>query len=168
LDLHREKLSKRYNYGKDLKIWEFAFPRNKALFDKKAKRIFIPCKERISKKRYFRFTLANENVFPLQDVTGILQKSNCRESIEYVLAFLNNERVFNWLIYNGIVKGDIVEFSEAPLASIPYRPINWNDDTEVLIHNDIVNNVKAYISSKEDIYIDQINNNFNMLLDGKS
>src|SRR5574344_1406435 len=72
--LFSDKLKNRYSYGKDLKIWEFAFPRNEALFRRQEKRIFIPCKERISCKDYFRFAIADKNIFPLQDVTGILKK----------------------------------------------------------------------------------------------
>ena len=160
---YSEPLSKRYNYGKDLKIWEFAFPRNERLFDRKEKRIFIPCKERISSKQYFRFALADSGVYPLQDVTGILRKKNCREDIEYVLAYLNNKRVFEWLRFNGIVKGDIVEFSEAPVASIPYRPIDWTDEYEVDIHNNIVSATKQYIQTKDKSFLSQIESNFNLL-----
>ena len=160
---YSESLSRRYNYGKNLKIWEFAFPRNERLFGRKEKRILIPCKERISSKRYFRFALADSNVYPLQDVTGILRKRNCRKEIEYVLAYLNNKRVFEWLRYNGIVKGDIVEFSEAPIASIPYRPIDWTDDHEVDIHNNIVSATKQYIQTKDKSFLSQIESNFNLL-----
>lgn len=165
---YSESLSKRYNYGKDLKIWEFAFPRNERLFERKEKRIFIPCKERISSKRYFRFALADSNVYPLQDVTGILRKRNCREEIEYVLAYLNNKRVFEWLRFNGIVKGDIVEFSEAPVASIPYRPINWDNQKEVDIHNNIVTATQNYIRTKEKSFLSQIETNFNLLFYGNN
>lgn len=43
---------------------------------KEEKRIFVPCKERISNKDYFRFALVDEGVFPTQDVTAIFRKSN--------------------------------------------------------------------------------------------
>lgn len=69
--------------------------------------------------------------YPTQDITAIFRKENCRESLEYILAYLNNERVFEWLSLNGIVKGAIVEFSEAPIASIPFHSINWNNEEEV-------------------------------------
>lgn len=160
-------LSKRYNYGKDLKIWEFAFPRNEMLFNREEKRILIPCKERISSKHYFRFALAESNIFPLQDVTGILRRKNCREDIEYILAYLNNSRVFDWLKYNGIVKGGIVEFSEAPIASIPYRPINWDDPYEVELHDGIVKDTRLYIQTKNKNHIVDVEQRFNTLFYGK-
>lgn len=149
LFIYRDDLLKRYSYGRDLQIWEFAFPRNQALFKKEQERIFVPCKERISNKQYFRFAIAGSTTFPLQDVTAILKKQNCKESIYYILAYLNSGRVFEWLKYNGIVKGEIVEFSEAPLSSIPYRCINWNDEKEVKCHNDIVKYTQQYVDTKD-------------------
>lgn len=161
---YRKELEGRYDYGKDTKYWEFVFPRNLSLFSRKAKRILVPCKERISNKDHFRFVLADEGVYPLQDVTGILLKPNCRESIEYVTAFLNNRRVYEWLGFNGIVKGYIVEFSEAPIASIPYRPINWDNSDEVKVHDTITRAVKDYIRFKKPETLNTIDNNFNKLL----
>jgi len=45
--------------------------------------------------------------------------------------------VYQWLFYKGIVKGSIVEFSERPFASIPFRKIDWNNNPEIVIHNSI-------------------------------
>ena len=157
------RLAGRYSYQRDIPYWEFVFPRNQKLFERKEARIFVPCKERISNKRYFRFCYAPSGVFPTQDVTAIFRKPTCRESIEYLLAFLNNRRVFSWLELNGIVKGAIVEFSEAPIASIPYRPINWGNDEEVSIHKSITEEVRMYLFDKEEKHIDSINNHFNQL-----
>lgn len=161
-----EDLEQRYNYGKDIPYWEFVFPRNYALFSRQEKRIMVPCKERISNKNHFRFVLAGPEYYPLQDVTCILRKSNCRESIEYLLAYLNNDRVFEWLAFNGIVKGYIVEFSEAPIASIPYRPINWDEEREVQIHDAITGAVNRFIATRDETYLNIINQNFNYLFHG--
>lgn len=158
-----EKLEKRYCYNRDIPYWEFVFPRNQKLFERKEPRIFIPCKERISHKNFFRFCYAPIGYYPTQDVTAIFKKANCKESIEYILAYLNNSRVFNWLIYNGIVKGDIVEFSEAPIASIPYRPINWDKPEEVNLHNEITSEVKDYLNDGDKKHIAIINDLFNTL-----
>ena len=158
-----EKLANRYNYNRDIPYWEFVFPRNIKMFERKEPRIFIPCKERISKNKYFRFCYAAENCFPTQDVTAILRKSNCKESIEYILAYLNNVRVFDWLVLNGIVKGDIVEFSEKPISSIPFRAINWSSENEVELHNKITSETKEYLLDGLQSHIDIINNSFNKL-----
>ena len=79
------------------------------------------------------------------------------------MAYLNNERVFEWLGLNGIVKGAIVEFSEAPIASIPFRPINWDSEDEVNIHNKIRDEVKSYLKTSSESNIENINNLFNIL-----
>lgn len=160
---YREDLLKRYSYGRNLQMWEFAFPRNETLFKKEQERIFVPCKERISHKQYFRFAIADSTTYPLQDVTAILKKQNCKESIYYILAYLNSGMVFEWLKYNGIVKGEIVEFSETPLASIPYRCINWDDEREVGCHNNIVKYTQQYVKTKDIQNLSFIEANLNTL-----
>lgn len=165
---YRNDLDKRYSYGRDLPYWEFAFPRSKSLFERKSPKIFIPCKERISHKRYFRFCYSPEGFYPLQDVTGIVRKSSCKESIEYILAYLNNERIFNWLKFNGIVKGEIVEFSEAPIASIPFLTINWKNAEEVLLHEKITHETHIYLLDRDEQHQNNINELFNSLFYEKS
>ncbi len=160
---YKKRLEGRYNYNRDIPYWEFVFPRNQKLFERKEPRIFIPCKERISNKNYFRFCYAPEGVYPTQDVTAIFKKDICKESIEYILAYLDNKRVFDWLKFNGIVKGAIVEFSEAPIASIPYKPINWDNAKEVQLHNEITKEVRLYLNSSSFNHIENINNLFNKL-----
>ena len=160
---YKELLEKRYSYGRNLPIWQFAFPRNERLFNREVSRIFVPCKDRISTRQYFRFSYADKKYYALQDVTGILLKKQCKEDIKYILAYLNNERVFEWLKYNGVVKGEIVEFSESPIASIPYRPIRWNDNKEVELHDKIVKATTNYIKNKDMESFSIIKSSFNKL-----
>ena len=163
LSAYQQQLEKRYQYNRYIPYWSFVFPRNQKLFERKEKKIFVPCKERISNKSHFRFCLAPEGFYPLQDVTCIVQKKGCKESIEFLLAYLNNERVFNWLQFNGIVKGAIVEFSEAPIASIPFRPINWNNKEEVQIHDEITEHTRSYLKDNDKSHIAIIEQNFTKL-----
>ena len=163
-----DKLDKRYSYNRIIPYWEFVFPRNQKLFERDEPRLFVPCKERISNKDYFRFCYALADYYPTQDVTAIFRKRKCKESIEYILAYLNNKRVFEWLVLNGIVKGAIVEFSEAPIASIPYRPIDWKKEKEVQLHKCITEEVKKYLIDSADVHINSINNYFNILFDEKN
>lgn len=165
---YKEKLANRYSYNRNIPYWEFVFPRNQKLFERDEARIFVPCKERISNKKYFRFCYAPSGYYPTQDVTAIFKNKECRESLEYILAYLNNERVFDWLSLNGIVKGAIVEFSEAPIASIPYRPINWDNKEEVSLHNKITEEVQKYIKDGSKEHIDIINIIFNTIFNDKS
>ncbi len=164
LILHKEKLYKRYQYNRDINYWEWVFLRNFNLFNSEKQRIFVPCKERISNKDYFRFTYVEAGIFPTQDVTAIFKKESTKESLCYILSYLNNHRIFTWLKNKGIVKGNIVEFSEKPISSIPFREINWNNEKEVQYHNEITTLTKTYIIEKEDLFLDKINELFDKLL----
>ena len=159
----KEDLGKRYQYNRKINYWEWVFLRNFNLFCKDEKRIFVPCKERISSRNHFRFALVEPKTFPTQDVTAVFRKPNTKESIEYILAYLNNPIVFDWLKCNGIVKGNIVEFSEKPIASIPFRVIDWNNPQEVFLHNTITEMTQQYMNSKNENDIMKINQLFNQL-----
>jgi adenine-specific DNA-methyltransferase len=161
---YKDQLSSRYNYNREIKYWEWVFLRNYNLFNKKVDRILVPCKERISNKDFFRFSLVSSDIYPTQDVAGIFKKEGTKESIEYITAFLNNHRVFNWLKNKGIVKGSIVEFSEKPIASIPFRCIDWSNKKEVEIHNNITQLTRKYIDSKKMLHLDAIHSKFDLLL----
>jgi adenine-specific DNA-methyltransferase len=167
LSQYKSLLINRYQYNREINFWEFVFPRNYNLFKKKERKIFVPCKERISNKNYFRFALIDEDIFPTQDVTGIYKKKNCKESIEYITAYLNNPLIFDWLNHNGIAKGAIIEFSEKPLASIPYKPINWENNIEIEMHNEITILVNQYIRTKDSKITRIINDIFSQLLSNK-
>ena len=161
-----ETLQQRYQYGRKIDFWSFSFPRNKHLFSTNVDKIFVPCKDRISKRKAFRFCIAPKGTYPLQDVTALIRRPNCKESLEYAVAYLNSPEVYEWLLLNGIIKGEIVEFSEAPLASIPYRKIDWGNPYEVQIHNEISNVVKGIIlkSSISEIEQRSINQLFQKLI----
>lgn len=139
----------RYNYNRQINYWEWVFLRNYDLFSTHFQKIFIPCKERISSKEHVRFSLVKGDVFPTQDVTGIIPKDSVKESIEYVCAYLNSKIVFNWIKTKGIVKGNIVEFSRTPTASIPYRKIDFSNEFEAATHDKITELVKSYLSTND-------------------
>lgn len=161
---YKKDLQNRYQYNRKINYWEWVFLRNFELFNKKERRIFVPCKERISHKDFFRFAMADSGVFPTQDVTAIFRKTNTKESIEYLLAYLNLPVVFKWLKSNGIVKGNIVEFSERPLAGIPFKKIDWSNSRQVLLHDTITDLTKKYLSVQEDNIPEKVNHLFNELL----
>ncbi len=160
----QEKLEKRYQYNRKINYWEWVFLRNYNLFNSDKPRIFVPCKERISNKNYFRFSFVEQGIFPTQDVTALFLKENVKENIFYVLAFLNNPRVFNWLKNKGIIKGNIVEFSEKPISSIPFRKIDWNDEKEIQLHNRIVELTELLILERKQEILEEINQLFDVLL----
>ncbi|MCB0516474.1 MAG: restriction endonuclease, partial [Bacteroidetes bacterium] len=160
----KENLEKRYQYNREINFWEWVFLRNYSLFNTEEPRIFVPCKERISNKDYFRFSYVPKGIFPTQDVTAIFKKATTQESLYYILAFLNNYRVFIWLKNKGIVKGNIVEFSEKPISSIPFRKINWDNKKEVEYHDKITLLTKSYLEESEDLILEKINELFDKLL----
>ena len=160
----REKLDQRYDYSREIPYWEFVFPRNQRLFEQDCAKIFIPCKERISKKKFFRFCYAPSGYYPLQDVTGLILKNDCRESLEYILAYLNTNAIFDWICYNGIMKGEIAEFSEAPIASIPFRSINWEVSQEVELHEKISQECRNLLKDHSWEHVEQMNHAFQTLL----
>lgn len=154
-----QRLQKRYNYNKEIPFWNWSFPRSYELLSKNSKKIFVPSKERISNKANFRFTLVDPEIYPTQDVTALILKDNImiKESLEYLLAFLNSELVFNWVKAKGVIKGEIVEFSEKPLSIIPIRLINWKSEDEVRVHDKITSLVRQYLASQEPELIEIIN-----------
>jgi len=160
-------LQKRYQYSRKINYWEWVFLRNINLFNKNEKRIFVPCKERISNKNYFRFALVEPKIYPTQDVTAIFKKSNTKESIEYILAYLNQPFVFEWLKSNGIVKGNIVEFSEKPITSIPFKKINWNNENEVFLHNSISEKTSTFLKDKNEKWLLEIKKMFNQIFENQ-
>lgn len=164
LIVQKEKLEKRYQYNKKIHYWQWVFLRNYNLFNTDCPRIFVPCKERISNKNYFRFAFVPSGIFPTQDVTAIFPKAETRENIYYILAFLNNHRVFFWLKNKGIVKGNIVEFSEKPISSIPFRKIDWANENDILLHDKIVNYTKKYLKQKDVFILEKINDLFDKIL----
>lgn len=164
---YKSDLDNRYQYNRKIKYWEWVFLRNFNLFKKEEKRIFVPCKERISNKNYFRFALVDNGVFPTQDVTAIFRKPTTKESIEYIVAYLNNSIIFDWLKCNGIVKGNIIEFSEKPIASIPFRVIDWSNTKEVELHDSISEQTKNYLNNQENHLLESINQSFNKLFNLK-
>ncbi|HRK26241.1 MAG TPA: N-6 DNA methylase [Chitinophagales bacterium] len=161
---YKADLEKRYQYNRKINYWEWVFLRNLNLFNKPEKRIFVPCKERISNKNHFRFALVEKGFFPTQDVTAIFKKPTTKESIEYILSYLNLPIVFDWLKCNGIVKGNIVEFSEKPISSIPFRAIDWANPKEVAVHDTISELTRQYLCSKDRELLNLINQTFNHLL----
>lgn len=152
-----ENLNKRYKYNREIDYWEWVFLRNYTnLFNIKKQKIFIPCKERISHKDFIRFALANEDTFPTQDVTAIYINNDIKESIYYFISLLNNKRIFEWLKYNGIIKGNILEFSEKPTSQIPIKLIDWNNPCEVKSHNKITELSKMYLENEKQSLLEQI------------
>jgi len=146
----RPSLEKRYNYGRYIPWWEWVFLRNKKLMENNNEKILVPCKERIDSKGYVRFSYIEGDFYATQDVTSIVKKPQFRENIKYLLAILNSEIIYNWIKYKGLSRGGVVEFSERPLSIIPIRLIDWKNEEEVRIHDEIVTLIDLILENKEE------------------
>jgi len=157
---YREVLEGRYSYNKKIPYWDWVFLRNYKSFSEDNYKIFVPCKERVTTRQSFRFCLAPPNVLPTQDVTCINVKHSKQDFIYFLLGYLNSDKVFVWLTNNGIVKGDIVEFSEKPLANLPIPNIIDEDSKSLLAYSQVVQLVKESIECGVDnqLEINQILN----------
>ena len=146
LDPYKEELMKRYSYGVDLPYWEWSFRRSEAFFLDGSRKIFIPCKERITSKPLVRFSVSQDSTVATQDVTAFAPKGGVREDVDYLVAMLSIPEVTDWVRYRGLLKGGVAEFSERPLAALPVRVINWEIPREIEIHDTcvrIMKNVRA-------------------------
>lgn len=142
LSQFRETLEKRYSYGRKLPFWEWAFRRSESFFLNPKTKVFVPCKERLTNKSHVRFSLITDGSVATQDVTAIAPRTSTREAIEYIVAFLTLDEVTAWIREKGLMKGGVAEFSERPLTSIPFRPIDWTSTVEQEAHSQIVTTVK--------------------------
>lgn len=147
---HKDELLARYSYGRDLPYWEWAFKRSEAFFTNGQRKGFVACKERITQRSKVRFTLTSPLAVATQDVTAFAPKDGVRESIEYIVAYLNYQPVSEWIKRRGLIKGGIAEFSERPLSSIPFRGIDWDVEAEVLVHDRIINLMEKHSLSSFD------------------
>lgn len=159
-----DALKKRYQYGKNIPYWDWVFLRNYKTLSQNELKILVPCKERISNKSYYRFCLAEANIFPTQDVTAINIKSAANIDIYYMLAFLNTSVVFNWLKTKGIIKGSIVEFSAKPLKSLPFKMIDFNNPIEKDLYEKITTISKEIVLNKDLSRMNEIEDAFSILL----
>jgi adenine-specific DNA-methyltransferase len=147
LNQFQKQLEERYDYGRKLPFWEWSFRRSEAFLTNNRQKILVPCKERVTSKPYVRFSLATASSIATQDVTAMSPKVGTRESVEYVCAYLCLDEVTWWIRVFGLIKGGIAEFSERPLSSIPFRSIDWNNRSEVKIHDAITEIVRSTMAA---------------------
>lgn len=141
---YREELDRRYSYGGNLAFWDWAFRRSEGFLTNGSRKIFVPCKERLTSRQHVRFTIAPVGSVATQDVTAFSPEGGTKESLEYLAAFLCLPEVTEWIRERGLMKGGVAEFSERPLSQIPFRPINWNLTEERRIHEAITSLVKKW------------------------
>ncbi len=151
LSQYKKLLIARYNYNRPINYWDWVLLRSINLFKKNTRKIFVPCKERITNKSRLRFCLAEANEFPTQDITAIYLNPKVKENVYYILALLNSKITYDWVRYKGLIKGGVAEFSEKPLSIIPIKLINWDNNNEVVLYKKIVGLAKSATLQKSNL-----------------
>lgn len=146
----KDKLLRRYSYGRDIPYWEWAFKRSERFITSPIPKVFVPCKERMTNKETARFAYVKDGIVATQDVTVLAPKPRVRESVEYILAYLSTKQVSQWIRVKGLMKGGIAEFSEKPLNNIPFRAIDWSSKEEVDFHDHITEIIRERINNSPD------------------
>ncbi len=141
-------LEKRWS-PKPIPWYVWSFPRNFAIFINFKNKFFLPCKERFDNKGFIRCVVEHEHVLGVQDITVLGLYTWVRESPEYLLAYINSNILYKWLMIKGLKRGGVLQFSEHPLSTMPVRLINWNDQKEVEIHDKIREQVKLLIREEK-------------------
>jgi adenine-specific DNA-methyltransferase len=134
---YRDKLEARYSYDRYIPFWEWVFRRSEKFLSNGEPKAFVPSKERLTSTPIIRFSMVPSDCYATQDVTAFGILDGVQESLEYVVAFLSLPEVTDWFKYRGLMKGGVAEFSEKPLASIPFRGIDWSNPEEVALHTEI-------------------------------
>lgn len=149
LQPQQTQLQKRYSHTGTTQYWEWSFPRSETFHRNTQDKIFVPSKERLTTRRYPRFTLAPTGAAATQDVTALAPKRGVGESVEYFVAFLSLPAVGEWIRLRGLMKGGVAEFSEGPLARIPVRRIDFTSATEKRIHDTVTAQVAGWNAARK-------------------
>jgi adenine-specific DNA-methyltransferase len=163
--VYKEKLLRRYNYGRDIPWWHWVFPRNKHLFERYEEKILVPSKERYDTRGYFRFAYIKGLYYAAQDVTVICPKPVFREGALYLLALLNSSPYQEYIRHRGFTRGGVYDFSERPLATIPILRVNWNSVEERKIYEEITSITREIITNGvKEALVEELNTQVNKLL----
>jgi adenine-specific DNA-methyltransferase len=103
----------------------------------------------MTNKDHARFCLAPDGCTATQDVSALAPLEKTRESVYYIVAFLTLDEVSSWIKIRGLMKGGIAEFSERPISTIPFRPIDWTSARETAAHEKIVSLAQAALNNSD-------------------
>lgn len=146
---HKEKLDERYK-TKSKNWWNWATIRNKELFERSLDKpkIFVPCIDRSLKARY---SYTEKKYFGAGDVLIIINKNGLKEDIRYILAWLNSRIINDWYRTKGSHTGHRIRFTQSYVSQIPLKLINWDDEKEVKIYNQILEKTNEVISNQKEL-----------------
>ena len=160
---HKDRLNQRY-MTKNKNWWNWATIRNKELFERSLikPKIFVPCIDRSLKARY---SYTEEKYFGAGDVLIIITKNGIKEDLRYILAWLNSKIINDWYRIKGSHTGHRIRYTQSYVSQIPLKMIDWNNEKEINIYNEILEKSKKIIEEKgNEILEKEINNLFEELL----
>lgn len=150
LSPYRDRLAERYDYGKDLAWFHWAFPRNREYFESHpGPKLFVPSKDRTP---YSRYCYVDNSVYGTQDTVSLAfrQELELQEDLKYLVALLNSGVIDAWYDEKGIQRGHVTQYSKEPMSDIPVRLIDWDDPAEVDVHDTIVELVDEILAADAD------------------
>ncbi len=158
---YKKELNSRYK-SKSTKFYQWATVRNLDLFTENLnnEKIFVPCLDRHKKSR---FSYTTEPYYGSGDVLIITKKQypKIKESLKYICAWLNSEKLNTWYRLKGTKRGHRTSYTQTRVEEIPIRLINWEDAEEVQKYEEIIrvfDNIlkKRKDFEKEDVKLDKL------------
>jgi adenine-specific DNA-methyltransferase len=147
---HKRELNSRYK-SKRIKFFQWATVRNLELFKENLnkEKVFVPCLDRHKKSR-FSFTI--EPYYGSGDVLVITRKKypKIKESLKYICAWLNSERLNTWYRLKGTKRGQRTSYTQTRVEEFPIRLINWEDSEEIRIYEEIIHYFDKILLLKEE------------------
>lgn len=160
---NKNRLNARY-INKNKNWWNWATVRNKKVFEKNLDKpkIFVPCMDRSIESRY---SYTENKYFGSGDVLIILNKIVLKEDMRYILAWLNSEIINNWYRVKGSHTGHRIRYTQSYVSQIPLRLIDWNNQKEIEIYNNILEKTKKIIKEGKNKNLEkEIDNLFEKLI----
>jgi len=160
---YKKELEKRYK-SKSTKFYQWATVRNYSIFrnNLEKEKVFVPCLDRHKKSR---FSYTTEPYFGSGDVLVITKKRYplIKESLKYVCAWLNSDKLNKWYKLKGSKRGHRTSYTQTRVEEMPIRLINWDDSEEIEIYNELIESIDLILTNKE--FNEKIEEKINNLID---
>jgi hypothetical protein len=79
----------------------------------------------------------------------IAAREGLKEDLRYVLAWLNSDMVTDWYFVKGSRSGHRILYTQAYVAKVPLLLIDWDNETQVMLHDRIVSEVQRILDPKQ-------------------
>lgn len=143
---HKSRLSDRYGAKSKPAWWHWATVRNLAVFERNRDRmkLFVPGIDRSPRSR---FCVTEQDILGAGDVICIAARSETAEDLLYVLGWLNSDAVNDWYRVKGSRTGHRTRYTQAYVAQMPFRTIDFADPDDVKLHDEVVAGVRIALTT---------------------